>query len=127
MKPTRSHTIRVRAAAGDYFVVCRRGLLQNASREIARLGKFSSVHIVTSERVWRAVGKKLRQGIPASVAAKVHLFDDAEALKNLRTVEAVARKLVQAGADRSCGWRHTFWAPIKHTVVAKGRASRSGT
>ena len=100
MKPTRSHTIRVRAAAGDYFVVCRRGLLQNASREIARLGKFSSVHIVTSERVWRAVGKKLRQGIPASVAAKVHLFDDAEALKNLRTVEAVARKLVQAGADR---------------------------
>jgi len=100
MKPAHSQAIRVRAASGDYSVVCRRGLLRNASREIARLGKFSSVHIVTSQRAWSAVGKQVRRGIPARLVAKVHLFDDAEAAKNLKTVEEVARKLVRAEADR---------------------------
>src|ERR1700757_3064480 len=78
MKTTGSETIRVRAASGDYSVVCQRGLLRSAGREIARLGKFSSVHILTSKRVWRAVGNKLRRGIPASVATQMHVFDDAE-------------------------------------------------
>lgn len=100
MIPTGSKAIRVRAAAGDYSVACRRGLLRNGSREIARLGKFSSVHIVTSQRVWSALGQKMRRGIPARLSAKVHLFDDAEAAKNLKTVEEIARKLVRAGADR---------------------------
>jgi 3-dehydroquinate synthase len=100
MKPTDSQAIRVRAATGDYSVVCQRGLLRHPSREIARLGKFSSVHILTSERVWRAVGERVRRGIPARVASQVHLFDDAEAAKNLKTVETIARKLVGAGADR---------------------------
>src|SRR5271169_2075602 len=100
MKIRGSHAIRVRAASGGYFVVCRRNLLRHASREIARLGKFSSVHIVSSERVWRAIGNKVRCGISSSVPAHVHLFDDAEAAKTLTTVEAIARKLVRAGADR---------------------------
>jgi len=42
----------------------------------------------------------MRRGIPARLSAKVHLFDDAEAAKNLKTVEEIARKLVRAGADR---------------------------
>ncbi len=100
MKPTDSQAIRVRAVAGDYSVLCRRGLLRDASREIARLGEFSSVRILTSERVWRAVGEKVRRGFPARVASQVQLFDDAEAAKNLQTVEAIARKLVRAGVDR---------------------------
>jgi 3-dehydroquinate synthase len=100
MKPTDSQAVRVRAATGDYSVVCQRGLLRHASREIARLGKFSSVHILTSKRVWRAVDGKMRRGILGRVAAQVHLFDDAEEAKNLKTVEAIARKLVRAGADR---------------------------
>jgi 3-dehydroquinate synthase len=99
MKRTGSHTIRVRAAAGDYSVVCRRGLLRDAEGEIARLGKFSSAHILSSKRVWRALGEMVRRGISARLA-QVHLFDDAEAAKNLETVEAIARKLVRAGADR---------------------------
>lgn len=100
MNTDHSNIIRVRAAAGDYSVVCGRGALRHAAEAIARLGKFSSVHFVTSEPVWRAVGRKVRRGIPARVAAQVHRFDDAEKLKNLHTVEAVARKLVRAGADR---------------------------
>ena len=54
---------------------------------------------MSSKRVWRAVGEGLRRGIPVPVA-QVHLFDDAEASKSLRTVEEIARKLVRAGADR---------------------------
>jgi 3-dehydroquinate synthase len=50
--------------------------------------------------VWRAVGGTVRQGISAVVDPQVLLFDDAEAAKNLRTVEEIARKLVRAGADR---------------------------
>jgi len=46
------------------------------------------------------VGGTLRQGISAVVDPQVLLFDDAEAAKNLRTVEEIARKLVRAGADR---------------------------
>jgi 3-dehydroquinate synthase len=100
MKLTGSKAIRVRAAAGDYFVLCRRGLLRDASREIARLGKFSSIHILTSPRVWRALGKKVKTGISAREDVQHHLFDDAETAKNLRTVETLARKLARAGADR---------------------------
>jgi 3-dehydroquinate synthase len=100
MKLTGSNAIRVRAAAGDYFVLCRRGLLRNASLEIARLGKFSSTHILSSPRVWRAVGKKIRAGVPFHTGVHLHLFDDAEAAKTLKTLEALARKLVRAGADR---------------------------
>src|SRR5580704_6566395 len=96
MKSTQSQAIRVRSAAGAYSVVCRRGILRNVSREIARLGQFSSVHVVSSERVWRAVSKKLS----LRVGARVHLFDDAESTKTLKTVEAIARKLVRAGVDR---------------------------
>jgi len=50
--------------------------------------------------VWRAVGEKVRRGISSRLAADVHLFDDAESAKTLKTVESIARKLVRAGADR---------------------------
>lgn len=95
MKSRPSQAIRVRAAGGDYFVVCRRGALQNAARQIAGIGEFSSAHIVSSHRVWRAVRRKVLFRPDA-----IHLFDDAESAKNLQTVEAIARKLVRAGADR---------------------------
>lgn len=90
----------MRAAAGDYLVLCRRGLLRDASREIARLGKFSSIHILSSPRVWRALGKKQKSSLSSRADARVHLFDDAESAKNLKTVETLARKLVREGADR---------------------------
>ncbi len=100
MKLTGSKAIRVRAAVGDYFVLCRRGLLRDASREIEQLGKFSSVHILSSPRVWRALGKKVKIRLSPHADVHLHLFDDAEAAKTLQTVEALARKLVRAGADR---------------------------
>jgi 3-dehydroquinate synthase len=98
MYPAKSKPIRVRSTAGDYFIHCRRNLLRRTAQEIARLGKFSSIHILTSPRVWRALEKKLRTGLPPKTI--VHLFNDAESAKTLNTVETLARKLVRAGADR---------------------------
>ena len=100
MKRTDSKAVLVRAASGDYEVVCRRGTLARAAKEITRLGKFSSVHILSSPRVWRAIGNQIRRGLPARLAKHLHAFDDAEAAKTLQTVEGIARGLVRAGADR---------------------------
>jgi len=96
----KTKVILVRAATGKYSVVCRRGALEQAQKEIARLGKFSSVQILSSPLVWHALEKKIRQGISARLAPNVHLFDDAEAEKNLQSVEGLAQSLVSTGADR---------------------------
>jgi len=100
MNYTASNAIKVRAASGDYAVVCRRGALRGAGQEISRLGKFSSVHILSSPKVWHALEKQVRRGLPLSLAKHVHLFDDAEAAKNLTTVEKLTRMLVRTGAER---------------------------
>ncbi len=92
--------IAVRSAAGPYTVVCGAGVVRLAAKEIARLGKFSSVHIVSSAKVWRALGKSVRRGVGVKSSGAVHLMDDAESAKNLRTVELLARYLVRSGADR---------------------------
>jgi 3-dehydroquinate synthase len=92
--------IRVRSAAGEYAVLCGAGILRAAEGEIAKVGKFSSVHVLTSTKVWRAAGKAVKAAIPRDALKNVHLFDDAETKKNMRTVEALCRKLTRAGADR---------------------------
>jgi 3-dehydroquinate synthase len=92
--------IVAQSSAGRYSVVCGAGVLRLAAKEIAKLGRFSSVHIVSAARVWRAVGKDVRRGIGVKNSGAVHVMNDAEPAKNLRTVELLARDLVQAGADR---------------------------
>jgi len=100
MKSGQTKAIAVRAATGKYSVVCGSGAIAKAQQEITRLGKFSSVHILSSPPVWHVLEKKIRQGIPARLAPFVHLFDDAESEKNLQSVEGLAQSLVAAGADR---------------------------
>jgi len=51
-------------------------------------------------KVWRAVGKTVYRGLHLSKRGPIHLFDDAESAKNLRTVEHLTRSLCRAGADR---------------------------
>jgi 3-dehydroquinate synthase len=92
--------ILVRSSEGAYSVVCGAGVLRRAAKEIEALGEFSSVHVVSSPKVWRAVGPALKQGLGPQAVAKLHLFDDAESAKNLRSVESLARALTRAGADR---------------------------
>src|SRR6185295_5077796 len=93
-------SISVHSAAGSYDIVCGGGVLKKAASRIAKLGKFSSVHIVSSPRVWRAAGKLIVRNLAGGNSAKVHLMNDAETRKNLRTIESVSRSLLRAGADR---------------------------
>jgi 3-dehydroquinate synthase len=99
MRPKR---IAVSSSAGAYSVVCGFGAVGRASAEIAKVGKFSGVHVVTSRPVWNGVGKRVLRGLGGRAAALVHFVDDAERKKDLRTVEIASRALVTSGADRRC-------------------------
>jgi 3-dehydroquinate synthase len=92
--------IPVKSSAGSYSVVSGAGAIRRAAQEIAAFGRFSSVHVVSSPKVWRAVGKTVQSGLRLSKGSSIHLFDDAESAKNLRSVEHVTRSLCRAGADR---------------------------
>lgn len=95
-----SKSISVHSAGGSYEIVCGAGALKKAGSRIAALGKFSSVHVISSPKVWRAVGKLVVGNLGDDDSAKVHLMDDAEVKKNLQTMESVSRALLRAGADR---------------------------
>ena len=97
MKITR---IRVQSSAGPYSVVAGAGAINRAGQEIAALGHFSSVHVVSSPKVWRAVRKAVQRGLRLSNRNGVHLFNDAESAKHLGSVEQISRSLCRAGADR---------------------------
>ena len=97
MKITR---IRVQSSGGPYSVVAGVGVIDHAESEIAKLGSFSSMHIVSSPKVWRAAGKTVERGLRLSLRNALHLFNDAESAKHLGTVERIARSLCRAGADR---------------------------
>jgi 3-dehydroquinate synthase len=92
--------ITVKSSVGSYSVVCGSGILRFAASEISSLGKFSSQHLVSSPTVWRSVGRSAQHGLKLQNKRALHLIDDAESAKNLRTVEALHRSLVRAGADR---------------------------
>jgi len=99
MKKTKR--ILVKSSVGKYAVVCGAGALARLSVEIANIGKFSSVHVVTSRSVWSAVGKFVSRGLGSARAVRLHTFKDGETEKNLKNVEGIARSLVKAGADRN--------------------------
>lgn len=80
-------------------MVCGAGVLARLGSELQRIGRFSSVHVVTSPKVWKAAGKHVLRGL-RGMNAQIHKFDDAEAAKNLKSIEVIARSLVKAGADR---------------------------
>jgi 3-dehydroquinate synthase len=92
--------ISVKSSAGPYSVVAGAGAISRAAKEIAALGRFSSVHVVSSPKVWRAAGKTVQRGLRLSNRGAIHLFNDAESAKNLQSVEHIARSLSRAGADR---------------------------
>jgi 3-dehydroquinate synthase len=92
--------IPVKSSAGNYTVVSGAGVLRHAARELAKLGRFSSVHVVSSPKVWRAIGNSVRRGLRLSARNPVHFMNDGESAKNLQTVESLSRSLVKSGIDR---------------------------
>jgi 3-dehydroquinate synthase len=92
--------IEVNSSAGRYAIVCGAGVLRDAANEIRKLGKFSRIHIVSSPKVWRAVGKSVQRGLGSKSIHATHLMDDTESAKNLFTLEKLSRSLVRSGIDR---------------------------
>ncbi len=70
--------IRVKSSAGPYSILSGAGVIRRASREIANLGRFSSLHVVSSPKVWHAVGKSVQRSLRLSKGSSIHLFNDAE-------------------------------------------------
>ena len=97
MKPKH---IAVKSSAGAYSVLCGTGVLRVANAVTAGLGSFSSLHVVSSPKVWRALGKTVQRRLHQANSTQVHLINDAESAKTLRTVETLSRALVKSGADR---------------------------
>jgi 3-dehydroquinate synthase len=100
VSPMKIKRIRVKSSAGPYSVVTGAGVIRRAALEIAAVGKFSGIHVVSSQKVWRAVGKIVARGLRIPKSSAIHLFNDAESAKNLSSVEHIARSLSRAGADR---------------------------
>jgi 3-dehydroquinate synthase len=96
MKPKR---ISVKSSYGKYAIVCGTGILERAEKEISALGKFSSTHLISAPKVWRAVAKNIPKDLAVRNSA-IHLMSDAESHKDIRTVESLCRSLVRSGADR---------------------------
>jgi 3-dehydroquinate synthase len=92
--------ISVKSSAGNYSVIAGTGALHRAAQEIAKRGRFSSIHVVSSPKVWRALGKSVQRGLQLPGKAHIHLMNDGESAKNLRTAELLCRSLVKSGADR---------------------------
>jgi len=93
--------IFVKSASGPYAVMCEAGIMGSAARKIAALGRWSSVHVVTSPRGWGGVGRSVLRGLALRGTNHIHFLNDAETSKNLRTMESVARSMIRAGADRN--------------------------
>jgi 3-dehydroquinate synthase len=96
----RARRIKVKASSGAYEVVCAAGVLARLDEEILRLGKFTSVQVVSSPKVWRAAGKTVLRGLRKRKPDEVHLFDDRETKKELKSVEHISQMLARAKADR---------------------------
>jgi 3-dehydroquinate synthase len=89
--------ILVRAAKRGYAVYCGAGALRELPRFVRSVRECTGVFVLSSKRVWGKCGRRLRA---LRGAARVILFDDAEAKKNMETVEGICGALARAGADR---------------------------
>lgn len=98
--PMAMKRILVRSSAGMYPVVCGSSAGGALSRQIASLGRFTSVQILSSPRVWGFLGRRLLRELRTNVPVRVHLFADGEGAKTLKSVEHLARSLARAHADR---------------------------
>lgn len=91
--PPPSVRIDVRARSGGYRVLVGAGLSRHLTRVVADAGLSGRQVIVSSPRVWNAVGKAFGRVTPV-------LVPDGERAKTLATVARVYDELLDAAADR---------------------------
>src|ERR1700683_2989038 len=90
--------ILVRAEKRGYAVYCGAGAVRELTRLVRSVRGCTGVYVLTSPRVWGKCGRKVKGALRGGT--RVILFDDAEAKKNLQTVEGICRALARGGADR---------------------------
>jgi 3-dehydroquinate synthase len=93
-------TVRILSATGSYDVHCAAGTLRRTGSLLARLRDVTGVFVLASPTVWMHWRRAVMRALAKHKPIKVILFDDSEASKDLQTIEALARQLVLAGADR---------------------------
>ncbi len=76
------------------------GILGSAGRHLEREGIKGRLFIISSRRVWRLWGAKLREGLEKRDLELI-LIEDEERWKNLENVQRIWRKMARAGGDRS--------------------------
>ncbi|MGH9812171.1 MAG: 3-dehydroquinate synthase [Candidatus Acidiferrales bacterium] len=98
----RAKTLWVRTPTARYPVWVGAGLLTQSGRRIKSLRSgCRQVFVISSARVWRLWGARLTAGLRAAgIRAETLLMDDREEAKRLATVERLAEKLLERGADR---------------------------
>ena len=95
-------TIPIRTPSGKYSVICGRGAVARLGSLLAPFGNAAGVFVLSSPRVWKLWGGRLSARLRHWHGARKILFDDREPAKRLSTVEQICRRLVRAGADRTC-------------------------
>jgi 3-dehydroquinate synthase len=93
-------TIRIASLGGAYDVHCAAGALRRTGSLLARLRGTTGVFVLSSPAVWTHWVRGVMCALAKHKPVPVILFDDSESSKDLQTIEALARQLVHAGADR---------------------------
>ncbi|MBI3667395.1 MAG: 3-dehydroquinate synthase [Acidobacteria bacterium] len=92
--------ITVRTLHSTYDVIVERGCLENAAAHVDFVAHGRKLFIVTTEPVWRHQGSRLVEGLKGIPFARIEM-PDGEEHKRFPTVEALAGRMLEAGADRS--------------------------
>jgi 3-dehydroquinate synthase len=93
--------VRISSAAGAYHVHCGTGTLSRTGSLLSHLRDTTGMFVLSSPTVWTYWGRAVMRALAKHKPVKVILFDDNETSKDLQTIEALARQLVHAGADRN--------------------------
>jgi len=92
--------VPARLGERSYEILIGRGLLENASEHIARLGEYGKLVVISEERVWGHHGEALVSGLPKHKRVILPAFEDQERVKSLRYAEALYDELLRLGMRR---------------------------
>ncbi len=111
---TRTHALWVRTPTARYPVWIGRGVLAQAGRRLRELRPDSRrLFVLSSPRVWSHWGRTFSAGLRAGgFGVELLLMEDGEKAKRLATIERLAEKLLERGADR-----HSLLAALGGGVV----------
>ncbi len=96
------HKVKVVTQPGQYFVSIGNGLLHALSRHLRPFlrGKRQGVYVLTTPEIWALWGQRFLAALPGPPPTALFL-PSGERHKRLASVEELASRMAQSGADRS--------------------------